>query len=189
MADFNLSLRMSADGKNFVGAVKLSKREIDKLGLGMVATGRKSDVLDRKLAKTTRTVQLMKTNVLGLRTAFAGLGFGLVVGQIVRAGTAMEGFVAGMTAATGSAEGAQNELRFVREEAERLGIEFEGAAGAFTQLAASARGTKLEGQGVRDIFTAVSEAGRVMNLTVEQSEGALRAIQQMMSKGTVQAEE
>ena len=125
MADFNLSLRMSADGKNFVGAVKLSKREIDKLGLGMVATGRKSDVLDRKLAKTTRTVQLMKTNVLGLRTAFAGLGFGLVVGQIVRAGTAMEGFVAGMTAATGSAEGAQNELRFVREEAERLGIEFE----------------------------------------------------------------
>ena len=42
---------------------------------------------------------------------------------------------------------------------------------------------------MRDIFTAVSEAGRVMNLTAEQSEGALRAIQQMMSKGTVQAEE
>ena len=189
MADFNLSLRLSADGKNFVGAVKLSRQEIDKLGRGMITTKGRATGLDREMGKTSRTMRLMKTNVLGLRSAFAGLGLGLVVGDIVRAGTAMEGFVAGMTAATGSAEGAQNELRFVREEAERLGIEFEGAAGAFTQLAASARGTKLEGQGVRDIFTAVSEAGRVMNLTAEQSEGALRAIQQMMSKGTVQAEE
>ena len=57
------------------------------------------------------------------------------------------------------------------------------------KLQSASRGTILEGQKTRDIFTAVASAGAVMRLSADQQSGALLAISQMMSKGVVSAEE
>ncbi|KYC42088.1 hypothetical protein WA1_18990 [Scytonema hofmannii PCC 7110] len=85
-------------------------------------------------------------------------------------------------------EGAKN-LEFIRKEVDRLSAPLETSVKGFTGLAAAARGTSIEGAGVRKIFTAITQASRVYNLTAEQTEGALLAVQQMISKGSVQAEE
>lgn len=80
-------------------------------------------------------------------------------------------------------------MAFVRREAHDLGLVLTSAAADYAQLAAAAKGTRLEGQATRDIFHAVASAATVLQLSSEDTSGSLKAINQMMSKGTVAAEE
>lgn len=93
-----------------------------------------------------------------------------------------------LSAGAGAAN-AGRELAYVREVSNTLGLELNTTAQSYARLAASARGTSMEGQGARQVFDSVAKAAAVMGLNVEESQGVLRALEQMMSKGTVQAEE
>lgn len=93
------------------------------------------------------------------------------------------------TTLTGSAGGAASELEFVRGEAQRLGLEITSTAEAYGKFANAAKGTALQGDQARKIFSGVAEASRAMGLSSEETKGALLALSQMMSKGTVSAEE
>jgi tape measure domain-containing protein len=120
------------------------------------------------------------------------IGGAVVVGitkNIGNAALAVERFEARVSAAAGSSKAAAIELTFVRNEVKRLGLDLMAAGDGFSQIAAAAKGTELAGAGVRDIFTSVSEASAVMKLSADDTKGAFRAISQIMSKGTVQAEE
>lgn len=90
---------------------------------------------------------------------------------------------------SGDVSRAGEELSWVRALVEELGLELETTARSYAKLSAASRGTALEGEATRDIFRAVASAATVMRLSTEQTEGALLAIQQMISKGNVQAEE
>lgn len=92
------------------------------------------------------------------------------------------------TAAVGAGQ-AGRELDYVRAVSNRLGLELNTTAQSYARFAAAARGTSLEGNGARQIFDAVAKSAAVMGLNVEETQGVLRALEQMMSKGTVQAEE
>lgn len=94
-----------------------------------------------------------------------------------------------MMSASVGARNMGSEMAFLRVEAERLGIPLQESAESYSKLAIAAQGTTLAGQGVRDIFSAISGAAATMNSSAADTEGMLRAIVQMMSKGKVQAEE
>lgn len=94
-----------------------------------------------------------------------------------------------MVVATGSSERAAEEFAFLRQTADQLGIRFTTLAEQYVGLAAAARGTTLEGQKTRDIFTAISRAVIATGGSADQVKGSLLAIQQIISKGTVSAEE
>lgn len=117
------------------------------------------------------------------------VGVGALLRGAFRAGAALETIQAGFFAATGSATLAAKELAFVTSTSERLGVNLQESATQFSQLVAAARGTVLEGQGVRDIFEGVSTAAAALKLRGEQVTGMFRAITQIISKGTVQSEE
>lgn len=99
-----------------------------------------------------------------------------------RLGTTLE-FATGSTTAAGEA------MAYVRDTATALGLPIDVVGRGFAKLAASARGTALEGQGVRDVFTAFASAARAMGLSTADLDGVLLALGQMMSKGVVSAEE
>lgn len=90
---------------------------------------------------------------------------------------------------TGSIGGAASELDFVRSEASRLGLEITSTAEAYGKFAFAAKDSALQGDQARKIFSSVAEASRAMGLSSSETEGALLALSQMMSKGSVQAEE
>lgn len=81
----------------------------------------------------------------------------------------------------------QNE--FLTKTANRYGIEILGLSEAYTKFAASAQGTYLEGQRTQTIFDAVSRSSAMLGVSSDETNGILRALGQMMSKGKVQAEE
>jgi len=109
--------------------------------------------------------------------------------HIVTVGVKFESTVSAYKAITGSQALAAKEMSFVSEEAHRLGLNLANLEQVYKSLIAGAQGTALEGENVKKIFTAVTTASSVLGLSVEQTEGALRALEQMISKGNVQAEE
>lgn len=90
---------------------------------------------------------------------------------------------------TGSQAAAAREMDYVRAVANRLGIEVGVAGKSYVQLAAAAKDTELEGNASRAIWESVSNAMARLGKTAPETEGALLAISQMMSKGTISAEE
>ncbi len=184
--------------------------QVDGLGKKAKKTGADVEGLGKKARKTGAEVGGLgkKAKRAGDDMGGAGRGAGRFAGalrafapaaaalvalglakEIVESGRAMERLEFRFRAAAGSAEAGAAELAFVRAEAERLGIAFQGAAAAYSGFAAAAKGTALEGEAAREIFTAVAEAGRAMGLSADQQQGALLALEQMISKGVVSAEE
>jgi tape measure domain-containing protein len=128
---------------------------------------------------------------VGFGTSAVGAGIGGAMAVVFASKTAIEFERAtqAINAATGSLQQTGREMGFVDQQAQRLGLNVLNMASAWASFRASSKGTTLEGEKSRDIFLAVSEASQKLNLRSEESEGALRALAQMMSKGKVQAEE
>ena len=80
-------------------------------------------------------------------------------------------------------------MQRLRETSNRLGIPLQTLTEQYLGFAAAAKGTALEGAKAREVFEAVAEAGTAMGLRADQTAGSLLALQQMMSKGAVSAEE
>jgi len=196
MTELNLTLKLKADGSGLVGTVQVSKKELDKLKEGFNQTGDAAQKTEKKVNRTTTAFQRMRGgaarlirelfSLKGLLATFISVR---TAQDIAQAGIAMEGLDAGLTSATGSSKLAAQEIAFLRAEAERLGFQFDSNAKSYVNLSAASKGTALQGAATRDIFLSVAEASAVMRLSNEQNQGALLAVSQMMSKGTVSAEE
>ena len=138
----------------------------------------------------------LNASVRKVGAAFSAIGVGLSVGaiaaltkQCIDAGIAAEKMEVQLRAAFGSATEGGKGLAYIRNEAERLGLNLQSAAPAFAKFAAASRGTAIEGEGVRKVFSGISEAAAAMQLSTEESNGIFLALSQMMSKGKVSAEE
>ena len=124
-----------------------------------------------------------------IKTVLAGVGIKAAVSSLFSAGTEVQRLDRAFESAAGSTKAGAKELEFVRTTAGDLGQEFYSLAGSYKSLYAASKDTNLEGQVTRDIFKGITEASTALGLETEQTTGALKAIEQMMSKGNVQAEE
>jgi tape measure domain-containing protein len=89
----------------------------------------------------------------------------------------------------GSFEKGNKELEYSGKVANDLGIDLLSATEGYSKFAIAAKGTKLEGQGAREVFEGISVAAAGAGLSADQVSGAVMALEQMLSKGKVQAEE
>lgn len=102
---------------------------------------------------------------------------------------AVENLTNTLRATSGSAEQAASDLAFLRSEAQRIGVDFIGSAREFVKFSVALDAAGMSGQVARDTFTALSEASRRMGLTNQQQASTFLALEQMISKGTVSAQE
>lgn len=124
-----------------------------------------------------------------MKGAIIGLGLGVLTKQLVDTQVAMDQVAMRMKFAAGGAEEGGKALEWVRNVSKTLGLEFKSTAGEFSKFAAAAKGGKLSFLQTQEIFLAVAKASTVMGLSQEQVAGTFMALQQMISKGNVQAEE
>ena len=101
----------------------------------------------------------------------------------------MQGLQNQLNFASGSAQQGSADFEWLRERARYLGLDLRTAAESFAKFEAAARGTTIQGQGAKDIFEAVAQASTVMHMSADEAAGTFRALQQMLSKGKVYAEE
>ncbi len=196
MADLNLVLRLRADLRQAIRQLDRAEKELRQLGPAGRAAGQGARAGAAGIERFGTTAERASRGANLLRSAVAGFTFAYFARQTVRAvdslkdlGLTFEALNQRFTFATGSvAEGAR-EMAFVREEADRLGISFLASASSYSKLAAAVRGTNIDTAQTREIFLGIAEASSVLRLSADQVEGAYRAIEQVASKGTVQAEE
>lgn len=144
--------------------------------------------LVKSMGKATTQGNLLKKAMGGALAVFS-VGKLMDIGQaLLDTALATDRLNKAYYAIEGSAAGANQQLEFIRETSERLGLEFLTTAEAAKTFFASAQGTTLESD-VNRIFEAFSKAGTAMALSGEQMQGVFLALGQMIGKGKVQAEE
>jgi tape measure domain-containing protein len=154
------------------------------------------DSAQRKITNFAKT-SVNKINQIG--KGFTSLGRQMTLGVTAplvllaknfdNAGLEMARMQKRLEFATGSAEGATEAFNFINTEVDRLGTNLAASIDGFSKFAAAARGTTLEGQGVKDVFLGINAAAATLGLSADQTSGAITALEQIMSKGKVQAEE
>jgi lambda family phage tail tape measure protein len=177
MTQKSLEIKITADSKQAVASLEQSARALEGLG-------QKADSVK------IRVVDMAKAFALG-QAAFQAIGAAVtsIFVSLPKAALEAERLGNAFKVLSGSAAAAAAEQKFVSDEAQRLGISLSDAQEAYLKLAAAARGTSLEGEGARKVFSAVAGAAATLGLSSAETSGALLAISQMMSKGSVQAEE
>src|SRR5574343_30326 len=186
MADVAKTVAIIFEGQNNTSAA-LASVESGIKGVGNeagAATG-KVNQLDDQVSKIGGN----SARIESLSNAFRALAGAVVVKEFIDANVELEKFERAMVLLKGSTEGAATEFEYVRELSRRLGLELFTTADAYTSLTAATKGTLLQGQATRDIFEAVSIAMSSLGKSSADTQGALLAISQIVSKGNVSLEE
>lgn len=112
-----------------------------------------------------------------------------VVGTLIEAQVAMQQIHFGLLAATGSSARAGQQFEYLRENANRLGLDLQTSAQEYTRLAASADAMNVSMEDQQKLYTSLSQASTVLHLDAQKVQFATLALTQMFSKSKIQAEE
>ena len=94
-----------------------------------------------------------------------------------------------LTVLTGSTSAAAKEFEYIKSVANRVGADIKGVGESYIKLAAATKETALAGEQTRRIFEAVSGAMGMLGASSADTENAMMAVTQMVSKGVVSMEE
>jgi len=179
----------AADIGGLAAQVKKSEKEADKLGKTSKKTEHRLFGFAKSINSTKANINQLSGAVKLLVGGFVGIQLGQVILDVKDTALQSEALGNKLRFAVGGSQEAAEAMNFVRDESNRLGLELSSQADAYGSIAAASKGTRLEGEATREIYLGVAEASAALSLTTDQSTGAMRALEQMMSKGTVQAEE
>lgn len=135
--------------------------------------------------------QRSRGQILSLVSAYVG-----VFGAINLVGSAMDAAIERekvmsrlMISSGGDARLAAEEYEYLRKKADELGLVFGPLANSYSRFAVAARDAGMSAEATRFIFEAFSEAATTLRLSGDETEGAFKALEQIFSKGFIQAEE
>ena len=153
--------------------------------------------LDTQTATTTRnagknfdglnkTVANLRNTIIAAFAVDKVIKFGSEVIEVAKRFEAMNNAI---KFASGSAAEYQKNTQFLADITRKLGIDLESASKGFKTIMASAKPAGISAEETRSIFEGMSTAISAMGLSSQDAEGTFLALGQMLSKGTVQAEE
>ena len=131
--------------------------------------------------RMTSSAKQMAGNMV---SAFAVAG---TIGGTVRVGQEFEGIESALLAVSDTAKDAKDNLKFVRDEALRLGKPLKDSSRSFSRMLA-AKGNLSQDQ-IKELFSSTQEMATVLGLNADENNRAMVAIGQMLSKGKITAEE
>ena len=154
------------------------------------------NTLDRAVKKTDADTKAFSGSANVLKNALGAISVGYVTSQLVNLGksavnTSMDfqALVNRMNAAAGNKSIGADSLAYIREQADRLGLEFRTTADSFAGFEAAALRSGLTLEQTKQIFTDVSTAATSMQLSTEKVQLVFKALEQISGKGTVSMEE
>lgn len=188
IADVNravASLRANGAAAEEIGrASRLAKAKVAELNAELSGTSTAAATAGASMASAAHRMAAIAAAALAAQQAISLLRNSVATGIEFESLKTQFQFASG-----GDVAKAAEEMGFASSLANKLGLELVGTSKAYAKLQSAAAGTSLAGEKTRTVFQAVASAGAVMGLTAEEQSGALLAISQMMSKGTVSAEE
>ncbi len=185
-----------AEGKRANETQKQFNRRLEK-------AQNKFDVLDKKVRKADTATRDFRRNVGNYESAFGkatlalksfGTVFGIYSGlqiarEIFEQVKALNALDAALKQVTETTDNYNRANQFISETADVAGADVLVLTSRYTKFLAAAKTTNLTLDQTENIFRQVAKAGGVLGLSTDNINGAFRALEQILSKGKVQAEE
>lgn len=183
--------RLVAVARQSVEALKSLSAATEKYGQASESV-RESQGLFRDEGRTTLSyMQRLRGEVLSLVAAYGGLFtvINLARGSI-NAAITRDTVRNQLSISTGNdRQLIDEEYAYVKAQSDRIGLEFERTAQGYAKFAASATLAGRTRNEIRVIWESFAEVGRVANLSADNMDGVFKALEQITSKGKIQAEE
>lgn len=129
-----------------------------------------------------KTIRRSMIGLTAAYTAFSGAS------QIISTGQFFQGMQATMLMVSDSSTEAGQRMEFVQKQAYRLGLDLKAASAGYTQMSIAADGV-LSKSDNDQLFKGFSEYATALQVDPVKYQRGITAIQQMLGKGQVQAEE
>lgn len=172
MADQVIQIKLTGDATGATNATKTVRRELDDLNKSTTTAGRALDQLKSSLAS------------LG-----AAAALGALVKSSLDAALQMERLNRQFEVFAGSASLAARELAFIRNEANRLGLDTLSLTTQYGQFLNAVKGTANEGERGRRAFIGLSEGMAAIGMNAEMQGRAWAQLNQGIMKGKFEMED
>ena len=149
----------------------------------------------RPAASTTRMLPAAQSPIstagLGPALGVAGIAVGVKTASdsILEAGRNYEKFRTQIMTTARSVGETEKEWTFIQQQADKLGLSLDALIGTYGKFAAAAKQSGYSMQEVQTTFAGFAVAFKAMGMSGDQTKLALKALEQMFSKGKVNAEE
>ena len=160
-----------------------------QLGAFRTAMATTSRAVTNQVNRIQGSFRSVTSAIFGLQGALAGVGLALGAGAVVQTSLRLDRLRTALTAVSGSSVQTNKTLQTLEAMSDRLGVNFLATAEGFKNFSIASRTAGMDADTTNKIFEAVVTAGGAMKLSTDDMSGSLRALQQMISKGNVQAEE
>lgn len=189
---------LAREQDRLVRSARTSVGALDNLRSAMQRYGEETDRAKAKTlafgsgGRTTLSfLQRMRGEVLSLVAAYVGLQGAIgLSGDAIEASNTKFGIQNQLALSVGNdAARIGDEYAYIRAQADRIGISFEEAARGYAKFSAAASLAGRNNKEIRYVAESFLEVARVANLSADEINGTFKALEQMYSKGTIQAEE
>lgn len=170
--------------------LKRLNQEIKDLAASNKRLNQSIDTQAKKMTASKFAADGLKSSVNNLARSYVSIfaitGAGVASGAL---GQQLIATKASLLAASGGAEQAAIDFKFLQEQSEHFGVALTTSAKAYTKIGVAAKLANLTMEQTRDIFISANEASVAFGLTGDEVSGVFKAFSDILSKGTVSAEE
>lgn len=194
-ANLDFNMRFRAQTAEFSRAIAQINQELAQLRQSIGGSFGSLNTLGqgvRNLPVSQPTVLSQSIASIGLKAAASVLSvaaLGKALHEVLAATRQMQSIQTRFTYAFDGLEAGKEQLEFVRQEANRLGLEMTSAANGYAQLAAAAKNLNISQEETQQVFSGVANAVAAMGLSADEANGVFLALSQIAGKGKVSMEE
>lgn len=183
--------RLTETANKSTAAYNTLTAAVNKYGTGSRKAGESLSFLEDQGRKTLSLAQRLRGEMLSLAATYTGL-FGAInlAGDAIEAVRVKQQALAAISVAVGKDTRRQaEEWEYVNKVADKFGFSIENLGKRYGKFAAAASKSGRTNQEVRFMFEQLSTIGRAYNLSDDEMGRAMLAVEQMLGKGQIMAEE
>ena len=179
----------SAEGqfKRLTPEIKAKIKEYNELNEALKKFDAQMGNHQRNVGNYRGAIRSTAEDLLGFATAYLSIGNALT--YVFNQTLAFQRIRTPLAFILGSEGEADNKLAELKKFANDIGVEYFSIANSYKQFTSAARASNFDLEKSEKIFKSVAKAGAVLGLSNDTLQGTFLALQQMISKGTVQSEE
>jgi len=188
LRDLGFEIKSAENGfKKLTPELKAKVKEYNQLNDALKKFDAQMGNHQRNVGNYRGALRSTAEDLLGFASAYLSIGNALT--YVFNQTLAFQRIKTPLSFILGSEGEANNKLIELKKFAEDIGVQFFTIAESYKKFTSAARASNFDLAQSEKIFKSVTKAGAVLGLSSDQLEGTLLALQQMISKGNVQAEE
>lgn len=181
--------RLAAETARATAAQAQAQAQIARTNQALAQMAAQQHQTNDELRQLNTQFSALRSPIDQVRVAFGLFMGALGINKLVDTTTQLQRVEATLRYVTGTTDGAKKAFSDFEKSADMLGVGVLETAPAFAQFAAASKVTGLSLSDAKTTFEGVSAAMMVMGRSTNDVQGALYALQQILSKNKVMAEE